>query len=40
MLNYRHTDASSKAKGLGGWLDIERLKGTERTNYPLALSVD
>ncbi|MCF5757277.1 non-ribosomal peptide synthetase, partial [Pseudomonas syringae] len=40
LLNYRHTDASSKAKGLGGWLDIERLKGKERTNYPLALSVD
>ncbi|MBI6711158.1 amino acid adenylation domain-containing protein, partial [Pseudomonas syringae] len=40
LLNYRHTDASIKAKGLGGWLDIERLKGTERTNYPLALSVD
>ncbi|MCF5710752.1 amino acid adenylation domain-containing protein, partial [Pseudomonas syringae] len=40
LLNYRHSDASSNAKGLGAWLDIERLKGTERTNYPLALSVD
>ncbi|KPW10094.1 hypothetical protein ALO42_101730, partial [Pseudomonas syringae pv. atrofaciens] len=41
LLNYRHTDApSSTAEGLGTWIDIERLKGTDRTNYPLALDVD
>ncbi|WP_154609251.1 condensation domain-containing protein, partial [Pseudomonas syringae] len=41
LLNYRHTDVtSSAAEGLGNWIDIERLKGTERTNYPLALNVD
>ncbi|UVL86330.1 amino acid adenylation domain-containing protein [Pseudomonas sp. B21-028] len=40
LLNYRHTDASSTAEGLGAWIDIERFKATERTNYPLALNVD
>ncbi|ELP95433.1 condensation domain-containing protein, partial [Pseudomonas syringae] len=41
LLNYRHIDApNSTVEGLGAWIDIERLKGTERTNYPLALNVD
>ncbi|WP_246771860.1 non-ribosomal peptide synthetase, partial [Pseudomonas syringae] len=40
LLNYRHTATSSTAEGLGTWIDIERLKGVERTNYPLALNVD
>ncbi|WP_309475906.1 non-ribosomal peptide synthetase [Pseudomonas sp. B21-028] len=40
LLNYRHTDASGTAEGLGAWIDIERFKATERTNYPLALNVD
>ncbi|EGH35926.1 hypothetical protein PSYJA_45516, partial [Pseudomonas syringae pv. japonica str. M301072] len=31
---------SSTAEGLGTWIDIERFKGVERTNYPLALNVD
>ncbi|EGH35697.1 hypothetical protein PSYJA_44371, partial [Pseudomonas syringae pv. japonica str. M301072] len=25
---------------MGTWIDIERFKGVERTNYPLALNVD
>ncbi|WP_137983228.1 non-ribosomal peptide synthetase, partial [Pseudomonas viridiflava] len=40
LINYRHTATSSTAEGLGTWIDIERFKGVERTNYPLALNVD
>ncbi|MBX8600534.1 amino acid adenylation domain-containing protein, partial [Pseudomonas cichorii] len=40
LLNYRHTGASRSRDGMDGWAGIELLKGEERTNYPLTLSVD
>ncbi|WP_373271075.1 non-ribosomal peptide synthetase [Pseudomonas syringae] len=40
LLNYRHTGATIDREGLAAWDGIELLKGEERTNYPLTLSVD
>ncbi|WP_024781173.1 condensation domain-containing protein, partial [Pseudomonas corrugata] len=41
LLNYRHSMAEPLAlQPSSGWQGIEALGGEERTNYPLALSVD
>uniref|UniRef100_UPI0006D8AD5A non-ribosomal peptide synthetase n=1 Tax=Pseudomonas mediterranea TaxID=183795 RepID=UPI0006D8AD5A len=41
LLNYRHSMAEPLAlQGSSAWQGIEALGGEERTNYPLALSVD
>jgi arthrofactin-type cyclic lipopeptide synthetase C len=43
LLNYRHSaadDPPASAGALEGWEGIENLRGEERTNYPLTLSVD
>ncbi|GFM80231.1 hypothetical protein PSCICN_09230 [Pseudomonas cichorii] len=40
LLNYRHLGASRSNEGLESWDGIQLLKGEERTNYPLTLSVD
>jgi amino acid adenylation domain-containing protein len=45
VLNYRHITPIAPAAGAAGaaaetWMGIEMLRGEERTNYPLVLSVD
>ncbi|WP_434706017.1 amino acid adenylation domain-containing protein [Pseudomonas sp. Z1-12] len=40
MLNYRHCGLEATAQTVSAWEGIETLGGEERTNYPLALSVD
>ncbi|WP_260957914.1 non-ribosomal peptide synthetase [Pseudomonas citri] len=40
LLNYRHTATTASAEALAAWSGIQVLRGEERTNYPLMLSVD
>ena len=43
LLNYRHSRREGEAhsaEALRAWAGMERLRGEERTNYPLVLSVD
>ncbi|WP_459747346.1 condensation domain-containing protein, partial [Pseudomonas sp. 3A(2025)] len=44
LLNYRHSASGSKhtasAQTLAAWEGIETLRGKERTNFPLTLSID
>src|SRR4029077_18382101 len=40
LLNYRHIESLSREALEASWPGIERLWGRERTNYPLALSVN
>ncbi|EGH33891.1 amino acid adenylation, partial [Pseudomonas syringae pv. japonica str. M301072] len=40
LLNYRHIDAHVNQESFDTWQGIESLHSEERTNYPLALSVN
>ncbi|WP_143518197.1 condensation domain-containing protein, partial [Pseudomonas syringae] len=40
LLNYRHVAAGANQQTLDAWQGIESLRGEERTNYPLTLSVN
>nr|WP_232911560.1 syringopeptin non-ribosomal peptide synthetase SypB [Pseudomonas syringae] len=40
LLNYRHIDAQVNQESFDTWQGIESLHSEERTNYPLALSVN
>ncbi|PBP76106.1 non-ribosomal peptide synthetase, partial [Pseudomonas syringae] len=40
LLNYRHLAAEVNQQTLDAWQGIESLRGEERTNYPLTLSVN
>ncbi|PBP95355.1 non-ribosomal peptide synthetase, partial [Pseudomonas congelans] len=40
LLNYRHVAGQASQQTLDAWQGIESLRGEERTNYPLTLSVN
>ncbi|EGH75001.1 hypothetical protein, partial [Pseudomonas syringae] len=40
LLNYRHVAGQANQQTLDAWQGIESLRGEERTNYPLTLSVN
>ncbi|PBQ10614.1 non-ribosomal peptide synthetase, partial [Pseudomonas congelans] len=40
LLNYRHVTGEASQQTLDAWQGIESLRGEERTNYPLTLSVN
>ena len=43
LLNYRHSRRATQNRSeevLRAWVGIERLRGEERTNYPLVMSID